>query len=159
MKDESQGKVQCLEGLTIVCSGLFNEISRDKLEQLIAEYGGRCTGSISGKTDYLIIGYKLEDGRDVTQGGKYKNAQKKGTKILEEQGFEQSFRCAWITLRVNSDLEAVGLTAAFARALADQSIACNVIAGAYHDHLFVPVDRAADALHCLQQLQRRSTGG
>ena len=79
--------------------------------------------------------------------------------IAEEQGFEQSFRCAWITLRVNSDLEAVGLTAAFARALADQSIACNVIAGAYHDHLFVPVDRAADALHCLQQLQRRSTGG
>lgn len=74
MKDESQSKVQCLEGLTIVCSGVFNEISREKLEQLIAEYGGRCTGSVSGKTDYLITGYKLEDGREVTQGGKYKNA-------------------------------------------------------------------------------------
>ena len=55
-------------------SGIFNEISRDKLEQLIAEYGGRCTGSVSGKTDYLITGHKMEDGREVTQGGKYKNA-------------------------------------------------------------------------------------
>ena len=66
MKDESSSKAkpQCLEGLTIVCSGVFNEISRDKLEQLIAEHGGRCTGSVSGKTDYLITGYKLEDGRE-----------------------------------------------------------------------------------------------
>ena len=55
-------------------SGVFNDVSRDRLEQMIAEHGGRCTGSISGKTDYLIIGYKLEDGRDVTQGGKYKSA-------------------------------------------------------------------------------------
>lgn len=79
--------------------------------------------------------------------------------IAKQRGFDPIFRCAWITLRVNSDLDAVGLTAAFARSLAGESIACNVIAGACHDHLFVPVDRAADALHCLQQLQRRSAGG
>ena len=56
---------------------------------MISDYGARCTGSISGKTDYLIIGYKLEDGREVTQGGKYKAATKKGTKIIDEQGFEK----------------------------------------------------------------------
>lgn len=78
--------------------------------------------------------------------------------IADQHGFDPIFRCAWITLRVNSDLDAVGLTAAFARSLADESIACNVIAGACHDHLFVPIDRAADALDCLQQLQRRSAG-
>ena len=56
MKDESkESKPQCLEGLTIVVSGIFNEISREKLEMLIAEYGGRCTGSVSGKTDYLCL--------------------------------------------------------------------------------------------------------
>lgn len=75
-----------------------------------------------------------------------------------QQGFDLTFRCAWITLRVDSALEAVGLTAAFARALADDSIACNVIAGAHHDHLFVPVGRAADALQCLRDLQRRAAG-
>lgn len=56
---------------------------------MITEYGGRCTGSVSGKTDYLVVGYKMEDGREVTQGGKYKGAKAKGTKIIDEQGFEQ----------------------------------------------------------------------
>ena len=75
--------------MTIVVSGVFNAISRDKLEMMISDYGARCTGSISGKTDYLVIGYKLEDGREVTQGGKFKAATKKGTNIIDEQGFEK----------------------------------------------------------------------
>ena len=65
-------------------SGVFNEISREKLEALISEYGGRVTGSVSGKTDYLVVGYQIEDGRDVSQGGKYKKAKSLGKKILEE---------------------------------------------------------------------------
>ena len=65
-ENEEEEKPQCLAGLTIVVSGIFNEITRDKLENMIALYGGRCTGSISGKTDYLVTGYKLEDGREVT---------------------------------------------------------------------------------------------
>ena len=66
------------------------------------------------------------------------------------------FRAAWITLTVHSDLEAVGLTAAFARALAEASIGCNVIAGAYHDHVFVPVEQAQRALTALRALQNPS---
>lgn len=65
------------------------------------------------------------------------------------------FRAAWITLRVPSDLQAVGLTAAFSQALAGARISCNVIAGARHDHLFVPVDEAARAMVVLRDLQRR----
>lgn len=38
-------------------------IDRDTASKVIANHGGKCTGSISGKTDYLIIGEKLEDGR------------------------------------------------------------------------------------------------
>ena len=72
------------------------------------------------------------------------------------RGWPVAFRSAWITLTVHSDLAAVGLTAAFGRALADAGIACNVIAGVHHDHLFVPVDRAADAMAALQALQARS---
>jgi hypothetical protein len=69
-------------------------------------------------------------------------------------GLPVLFRCAWITLTVHSDLQAVGLTAAFAKALGDEDISCNVVAGAYHDHIFVPFDAAAKAMAALQQLQR-----
>ena len=54
---------------------------------------------------------------------------------------------------MHSDLEAVGLTAAFARALADAGIACNVVAGVRPDHLFVPAERAADAPDALPAVQ------
>ena len=50
-------------------------------------------------------------------------------------------------LEVNSALDAVGLTGAFANALAEAGLSCNVVAGAMHDHLFVPlndVERALD---------------
>ena len=69
-----------------------------------------------------------------------------------------AFRSAWITLTVHSDLAAVGLTAAFARALGDAGVSCNVIAGVHHDHLFVPAGRAADAMAALAALQARAAG-
>ena len=69
------------------------------------------------------------------------------------RGWPVAFRAAWITLRVCSDLQAVGLTAAFGRALAEAGISCNVIAGVHHDHLFVPVARADEALRALEELQ------
>lgn len=63
------------------------------------------------------------------------------------------FRSARITLEVHSALEAVGLTAAFARALADAGVSANVVAGFHHDHIFVPWERRDDALAALERLQ------
>ena len=59
-----------------------------------------------------------------------------------------------IVLQVNSSLEGVGLTAAVAGQLAEHGIACNVVAAFHHDHLFVPVDQADEALQLLIDLQR-----
>ncbi len=59
---------------------------------------------------------------------------------------------AKLTLQVHSDLEGVGLTAAVAGALASSGIACNVIAGLHHDHLFVQWDRREEALALLERL-------
>ncbi len=62
-------------------------------------------------------------------------------------------RFAWITLTVHSDLQAVGLTAAFASALGREGISCNVVAGLHHDHIFVPVAQADAAMAALRALQ------
>jgi hypothetical protein len=63
---------------------------------------------------------------------------------------EQVMRC--ISLTIHSDLEAVGLTAAVSTALAQQGISANVIAAYHHDHVFVPVSSAEQALEVLQAL-------
>lgn len=55
-----------LDGITIVLSGVFEILAREKLENFINQHGGRCTSAVSGKTDYLLIGTHLEDGRAVT---------------------------------------------------------------------------------------------
>ncbi|MBM2577458.1 ACT domain-containing protein [Jannaschia sp. Os4] len=67
-------------------------------------------------------------------------------------------RMAWITLDVFSDLEGVGLTAAVSTALANAGIACNVVAGRSHDHLFVPEARAAEAMDILRARAMQETG-
>jgi hypothetical protein len=74
--------------------------------------------------------------------------------VAEASGIEFTLPCAWLTLRVHSSLQAVGLTAAVADALADAGIACNAVAAYYHDHLFVPLDRADEAIELLRRLSR-----
>ncbi|MFD8290713.1 ACT domain-containing protein [Streptomyces lavendulae] len=72
-------------------------------------------------------------------------------------GLAYTYTAGWITLRVHSALDAVGLTGAFAAALAERGLSCNVIAGYHHDHLFVAADRAAEAVSVLEELAARST--
>lgn len=63
---------------------------------------------------------------------------------------ERGFVAGRVTLRVHSDLAAVGLTAHVSRVLAEAGISANVVAGRFHDHLFVPFDRLDEALGLLQ---------
>jgi hypothetical protein len=79
------------------------------------------------------------------------------TVVLEQRdadahGLAYDFVAGWITLRVHSALDAVGLTAAVAAALTRAGISANVLAGYYHDHVLVPVDRVEDAMAALRAL-------
>ncbi len=73
--------------------------------------------------------------------------------VAARHGLRPQWRCAWITLHVWSDLQAVGLTAAFATALGEAGISCNVVAGLHHDHVFVPLPQADRAMATLLDLQ------
>ncbi|MFH7017620.1 ACT domain-containing protein [Flavobacterium sp. FlaQc-47] len=70
--------------------------------------------------------------------------------IADTLKLDYSVVMSWITLTVHSSLEAVGLTAAFSKALSEHEISCNVVAAFYHDHIFVnkkDTDKAMQILH------------
>lgn len=70
--------------------------------------------------------------------------------LADSLQLEYSFVASWITLTVHSSLEAVGLTAAFSKALSQEGISCNVVAAFYHDHIFVSkkdTDKAMEILN------------
>jgi len=70
--------------------------------------------------------------------------------FAHDAALSSMFDGAWLTLSVWSALDSVGLTSAVSSALAANGIACNVFAGAFHDHLLVPVDQAERAISVLQ---------
>jgi len=70
----------------------------------------------------------------------------------DARGLPYDYVAGWITLQVHSALDAVGLTAAFAAALAEHGISANVVAGYYHDHLLVPIDDVDLAVIALEDL-------
>jgi hypothetical protein len=67
-------------------------------------------------------------------------------------GVAYEFPSRMITLDIHSSLEAVGFMARIATALAAEIMGVNPVAGFYHDHLFVPEDRAEDAMAVLYKL-------
>lgn len=76
--------------------------------------------------------------------------------VADKLQLKYSFVASWITLTVHSSLEAVGLTAAFSNALTANQISCNVVAGYYHDHIFVGYQDTDRAMEVLNRLAERN---
>jgi len=69
---------------------------------------------------------------------------------------EKSDAYARVTLNVHSALDAVGFLATACTALAQEGISTNAVAAFFHDHIFVPYDRADDAVAVLKALSKAS---
>ena len=71
-----------LAGMTIVVSGPFEHYSRDEIKADIERHGGKVSGSVSGKTTYLLAGEK-------TGPEKLKKAEKLGVPLLSEEAYRE----------------------------------------------------------------------
>jgi hypothetical protein len=84
--------------------------------------------------------------------------EREGTALIvrqeeaEQAGLPYQFPSRLITLTVHSALDAVGFLAAITTCLAKAGISVNPVSAFYHDHLFVPDDRADDAMRLLRAL-------
>jgi len=81
--DDQQSTVslpQVLEGKTIVISGTFSEHSREEYKQMIEDYGGKNSGSVSKKTDFILAGENMGP-------SKLEKAQSLGVRLISEQEF------------------------------------------------------------------------
>nr|WP_315030079.1 ACT domain-containing protein [uncultured Chryseobacterium sp.] len=74
--------------------------------------------------------------------------------IADQWNWQYTYVSSWITLNIHSSLEAVGLTAAFANALKQKDISCNVVAAYFHDHIFVAKHDAQKAMEALYDLTK-----
>jgi DNA ligase (NAD+) len=81
MEDERDESVpRTLEGLTVVVTGSLVDFSRDSAKEAILSRGGKASGSVSKKTDYVVVG--------ETAGSKADKAEQLGVPILDEAGFK-----------------------------------------------------------------------
>lgn len=84
--------------------------------------------------------------------------EKEGVTVIWEKSeanelnFQYDFIAAWITLKMYSSLMVIGLTAAFQQALTIHNISCNVVAGYFHDHIFVDRNNTERAVTVLKNL-------
>lgn len=76
-------------------------------------------------------------------------------KDADKEQFVYETSWALISLTIHSDLAAVGLLAAITTALAKNEISCNVVSAYYHDHLFVSVEKAKEAIKILRNLSEK----
>ncbi|MFC7847922.1 NAD-dependent DNA ligase LigA [Arthrobacter sp. NPDC057388] len=82
MKDErDESTPRTLEGLTVVVTGTLEGFSRDEAKEAILIRGGKASGSVSKKTDYLVAGDNA--------GTKLDKAEQLGVPVLDEDGFRE----------------------------------------------------------------------
>jgi replication factor C subunit 1 len=78
-KPAPRGPSDCLEGVTFVITGILDSLERDQAEDYVKRHGGKVTGSVSGRTSYVLVGMDCGP-------SKIKKAKEHGTTLIDEDG-------------------------------------------------------------------------
>jgi DNA ligase (NAD+) len=98
MADEvDESSPRTLAGLTVVVTGSLEGFSRDEAKEAILSRGGKAAGTVSKKTDYVVVGENA--------GSKADRARDLGLKILDENGFRDLLESGEPTPAGASDAE------------------------------------------------------
>ncbi|RHZ16330.1 hypothetical protein DYB37_009889 [Aphanomyces astaci] len=81
------GRPGSLDGLTFAFSGVLSGLTRTEAEMTVKRYGGNVAANITGKVKYLVTGDQLENGGNVADSAKYKEAVSRGTRMLTQNQF------------------------------------------------------------------------
>eukprot|EP01032_Pedospumella_encystans_P008983 gene8983-10604_t len=97
----------CFEGQKIAVTGVMASCSREDLEDLILQHGGKLSAAVSGKTSFLLAGLLLEDGREAKDSSKYKAAVEKKIPIWSEEQFMGKIAAHQTKLQAETEAAAV----------------------------------------------------
>jgi hypothetical protein len=116
-------------------SYVFCSLSKTEYQELKGECDPLCVFHESESTTMIL---------EISLADKYKI------------GYQETW--SQITCEIHSDLTAVGFLAAMCSVLAEKGIAVNAISAYHHDHLFVPSNRASEALVLLKAMSENHSG-
>lgn len=86
-KEEQTNQVMDMEGLQFVITGSVNHFAnRKEVKELIEQHGGKVTGSVTGKTSYLI------NNDNLSRSSKNKKAKELGIEVITEEEFIEKFQ-------------------------------------------------------------------
>jgi len=107
------------------------------------EYGFATTKQPIEFGDQILGTFQEEEGLTIIASKQY----------LEDKGLKYEGSYAKLTIEAHTSLELVGLTAVLAKRLADHKISANVVAGFFHDHIFVQYDVRQSAIDAINSLK------
>eukprot|EP00808_Paulinella_micropora_P013838 g23963.t1 len=84
-KEVPEGAPNCLGGLAFVFTGVLESLEREQAADIVKKYGGRVTGQVSGKTDYLVMGNEAGESKKA-------KAEAKGVKVISEDDLLEMIR-------------------------------------------------------------------